>query len=67
MYIWYWLVLNFLVLIFVVFIFLTTGKGVHPDLTPGRSRLSVLTSKLFMAFDLYSSKVNMSSLITHQR
>ena len=52
---------------FVVLIFLITGKDVHPDSKPGRSRLSLLTSKAFMAFDLYSSKVIMSSGITHQR
>ena len=51
--------LIFLVLIFVVLVFLIVGKG--------RSRLSLLTSKVFMAFDLYSSKVIMSSGITHQR
>ena len=45
---------------------LITGKGVYPDLKPGRSRLSLLTTKVFMAFDLYSSKVIMSSGITHQ-
>ena len=37
--------------------FLIIGKGVHPDSKLGRSRLSLLTSKVFMAFDLYSSKV----------
>ena len=47
--------------------FLITGKGVRPDSKPGRSRLSVLASKVFMAFDLYSSKVIMSSGITHLR
>ena len=47
--------------------FLITGKSVHPDSKLGRSRLSLLTSKVFMAFDLYSSKVIMSSGITHQR
>ena len=52
---------------FLVLIFLITGKNVHPNLEPGRSRLSLLTSKVFMAFDLYSSKVIMSSRITHQR
>ena len=54
-----WVVLIFLVLFFVVLIFLITGrpKGVHPDSKPGRSRLSLSTSKAFMAFDLYSSKV----------
>ena len=41
--------------------FLITGKCVHPDSKPGRSRLSVLTSEVFMAFDLYSPKVIMSS------
>ena len=46
---------------------LITLKSVHPGLKPGRSRLSLLTSKVFMAFDLYSSKVIMSSGITHQR
>ena len=46
---------------------LITLKSVPPGLKPGRSRLSLLTSKLFMAFDLYSSKVIMSSGITHQR
>ena len=46
---------------------LITGKGVHPDSKPGRSRLSLLTSTVFMAFDLYSSKVIMSSGITNQR
>ena len=50
-----------------IFFVLITDKGVHPDLKPGRSRLSVLTSKVFMVFDLYSSKVIMSSGITHQR
>ena len=33
--------LIFLVLLFAVLIFLITGKGVHPDSKPGRSRLSV--------------------------
>ena len=47
--------------------FLITGKSVHPDSKLGRSRLSLLTSKVFMAFDLYSSTVIMSSGITHQR
>ena len=61
------IVLIFLVLIFVVLIFLITGKGVHPDSKHGRSRLSLLTSKVFMAFDLYSSKVIRSSGFTHQR
>ena len=46
---------------------LITLYSVHPGLKPGRSRLSLLTSKVFMAFDLYSSKVIMSSVITHQR
>ena len=50
-----WVVLIFLVLIFVVFIFLITGKGVHPVSKPGRSKLSVLPSKVSMAFDFYSS------------
>ena len=40
---------------------------VHPHSKLGRSRLSLLTSKVFMAFDLYSSKVITSSGITHQR
>ena len=53
-----------LVLIFLVLI---TDKGVHTDSKPGHSRLSVLTSKVFMTFDLYSSKVILSSGITHQR
>ena len=44
---------------------LITLKSVHPGLKPGRSRLSLLTSKVFRAFDLYSSKVIMSSGITH--
>ena len=56
---YFWVVLIFLVQI--------TDKGVHPDLKPGRSRLSVLTSKVFMVFDRNSSKVIMSSGITHQR
>ena len=59
--------LIFLVLIFVVLIFLIIGKGVHPDSKPSRSRLSLSTSKVFMALDLYSSKVIKSSGITHQR
>ena len=59
-------VLIFLVLIFSLD-FLIIGKSVHPDSKLGRSRLSMLTSKVFMAFDLYSSKVIMSSGITHQR
>ena len=46
---------------------LITLKSVHPGLKPGRSRLLLLTSKVFMAFDVYSSKVIMSSEITHQR
>ena len=46
---------------------LITLKTVHPGLKPGRSRLSLLTSKVFMAFDLYSSKVIKSNGITHQR
>ena len=29
-----------------------TGKGVYPYSKPGRSRLSLLTSKVFMAFDV---------------
>ena len=45
----------------------STVKVFYPDSKPGRSRLSLLTSKVFMAFDLYSSKVIMSSGITHQR
>ena len=57
-------VLIFLVLIFSLD-FLIIGKSVHPDSKLGRSRLSLLTSKVFMAFDLYSSKVIMSSGITH--
>ena len=61
-----WVVLIFLVLIFSLD-FLITGKSVHPDSKLGRSRLSLLTSKVFMAFDLYSSKVIMSSGITHHR
>ena len=61
-----WVVLIFLVLIFSLD-FLIIGKSVHPDSKLGRSRLSLLTSKVFMAFDLYSSKVIMSSGITHQR
>ena len=52
---------------FVVLVFLIVGKGVHPDSKPGQPRLSLLTSKVFVAFDLYSSKVIMSSGITHQR
>ena len=47
--------------------FLIIGKSVHPDSKLGRSRLSLLTSKVFMAFDLYSSNVIRSSGITHQR
>ena len=47
--------------------FLIIGKSVHPDSKLGRSRLSLLTSKVFMAFDLYSSKVIRSSGITLQR
>ena len=39
---------------------LRTLKSVQPGLKPGQSRLSLLTSKVFMAFDLYSSKVIMS-------
>ena len=50
-----------------IFHFLITGKSVHPDSKLGRLRLSLLTSKVFMAFDLYSSKVIMSSGITHRR
>ena len=62
-----WVVLIFLVLFFFSLDFLITGKSVHPDSKPGRSRLSLLTSKVFMAFDIYSSKVIRSSGITHQR
>ena len=47
--------------------FLIIDKSVHPDSKLGRSRLSLLTSKVFMAFDLYSSNVIRSSGITHQR
>ena len=61
-----WVVLIFLVLIFSLD-FLIIGKSVYPDSKLGRSRLSLLTSNVFMAFDLYSSKVIMSSGITHQR
>ena len=61
-----WVVLIFLVLIFSLD-FLIICKSVHPDSKLGRSRLSLLTSKVFMAFDLYSSKVIRSSGITHQR
>ena len=49
-------VLIFLVLIFSLD-FLIIGKSVHPYSKLGRSRLSLLTSKVFMAVDLYSSKV----------
>ena len=51
-----WVVLIFLVLTFSLD-FLIIGKSFHPDSKHGRSRLSLLTSKVFMAFDLYSSKV----------
>ena len=61
-----WVVLIILALIFSLD-FLTIGKSVHPDSKLGRSRLSLLTSKVFMAFDLSSSKVIMSRGITHQR
>ena len=46
-----------------LFVVLITDKGVHTDSKPGRSRsrLSNLTSKVFIAFDLYSSKVIVSS------
>ena len=43
------------------------NRCVHPDSKPGWSRLSVSSSKVFMAFDLYSTKVIRSSGITHQR
>ena len=46
---------------------LITLKSIHPGLKHGRSILSLLTSKEFMAFDLYSSKVIRSSGIAHQR
>ena len=60
-----WVVLIFLLIFSLDFLIL--GKNVHPDSKLGRSRLSLLTSKVFMAFDLYSSKVIMSGGITHQR
>ena len=45
---------------------LITLKSYNLGLKVGRSRLSLLTSKVFMPFDIYTSKAITSSGFTHQ-